>query len=131
MVQAEYWHDPLDEDEYRTKSIFLADINNERDDKNEDYKANLIKLHKFVMVKFEDDTVVDPRGKLCLGGGCGLIWSLLGGQTQYLVESEVKARARCCVLSVRSARRRSARRAPGGAEGRTRARACTPMARPV
>ena len=66
LVQAEYWHDPLDEDEYRTKSIFLADINNERDDKNEDYKANLIKLHKFVMVKFEDDTVVDPRGKLCL-----------------------------------------------------------------
>ena len=98
MVQAEYWHDPLDEDEYRTKSIFLADINNERDDKNEDYKANLIKLHKFVMVKFEDDTVVDPRGKLCLGGGCGLIWSLLGGQTQYRGESEVKARARCCVI---------------------------------
>ncbi|KAK6048619.1 hypothetical protein COOONC_13876 [Cooperia oncophora] len=24
------WHDPLHEDEYKNKSIFLADINNER-----------------------------------------------------------------------------------------------------
>ena len=29
LVQAEYWHDPLKEAEYREKSIFLADINNE------------------------------------------------------------------------------------------------------
>ena len=62
MYQAEYWHDPLDEKAYRAKSVFLADINNEREEKNEEYKANLVKLQKFVMVKFEDDTVVDPRG---------------------------------------------------------------------
>ncbi|PIO23999.1 hypothetical protein AB205_0124910, partial [Aquarana catesbeiana] len=30
LVQAEYWHDPLNEDEYRKGSIFLADINQER-----------------------------------------------------------------------------------------------------
>ncbi|XP_078423179.1 palmitoyl-protein thioesterase 1 isoform X2 [Cetorhinus maximus] len=30
LVQAEYWHDPLNEDLYRNKSIFLADINQER-----------------------------------------------------------------------------------------------------
>ena len=30
LVQAEYWHDPLNEAEYREKSIFLADINQER-----------------------------------------------------------------------------------------------------
>ena len=30
LVQAEYWHDPLNEEEYRQKSIFLADINQER-----------------------------------------------------------------------------------------------------
>lgn len=29
LVQAAYWHDPLKEDEYRKKNIFLADINNE------------------------------------------------------------------------------------------------------
>jgi len=29
LVQASYWHDPLKEDEYQKKNIFLADINNE------------------------------------------------------------------------------------------------------
>jgi palmitoyl-protein thioesterase len=29
LVQAEYWHDSLQEDEYRKKSVFLADINQE------------------------------------------------------------------------------------------------------
>lgn len=30
LVQAEYWQDPLDLATYRAKSIFLADINQER-----------------------------------------------------------------------------------------------------
>ena len=30
LVQAEYWHDPLNEEKYRDKSIFLADINQEK-----------------------------------------------------------------------------------------------------
>ena len=30
LVQAQYWHDPINEQEYIEKSIFLADINNER-----------------------------------------------------------------------------------------------------
>ena len=30
LVQAEYWQDPLDEATYRAKSLFLADINQER-----------------------------------------------------------------------------------------------------
>ena len=30
LVQAEYWHDPLNEKEYREKSVFLADINQEK-----------------------------------------------------------------------------------------------------
>jgi len=30
IVQAEYWHDPLHEDEYKQQSVFLADINQER-----------------------------------------------------------------------------------------------------
>ncbi|XP_060703451.1 palmitoyl-protein thioesterase 1 isoform X1 [Hemiscyllium ocellatum] len=59
LVQAEYWHDPLNEDLYREKSIFLADINQERGI-NETYKVNLMKLKKLVMVKFLNDTMVDP-----------------------------------------------------------------------
>lgn len=59
LVQAQYWHDPLKEDMYRNYSIFLADINQERNF-NESYKKNLMALKKFVMVKFLNDSVVDP-----------------------------------------------------------------------
>jgi len=62
LVQAQYWHDPLDEETYRRKSVFLADINNSRPDfRNETYKENLLKLRNLVLIKFEGDTVVDPR----------------------------------------------------------------------
>ncbi|KAK7792341.1 hypothetical protein R5R35_013826 [Gryllus longicercus] len=37
LVQAEYWHDPLDEEKYRSSSIFLADINNERNPKETEW----------------------------------------------------------------------------------------------
>ncbi|KAJ6655595.1 hypothetical protein lerEdw1_004947 [Lerista edwardsae] len=30
LVQAQYWHDPLNEEEYRKSSLFLADVNQER-----------------------------------------------------------------------------------------------------
>ncbi|CAL8292474.1 unnamed protein product [Merluccius merluccius] len=59
LVQAQYWHDPLQDDLYKKHSVFLADINQERA-VNETYKKNLQLLEKFVMVKFLQDTVVDP-----------------------------------------------------------------------
>ncbi|XP_004614275.1 palmitoyl-protein thioesterase 1 [Sorex araneus] len=59
LVQAEYWHDPIKEDMYRNHSIFLADINQERE-VNESYRKNLMALKKFVLVKFLNDSVVDP-----------------------------------------------------------------------
>lgn len=59
LVQAQYWHDPLNDDLYRKCSLFLADINQERA-VNETYKKNLQLLEKFVMVKFLQDSVVDP-----------------------------------------------------------------------
>uniref|UniRef100_UPI00398E7562 palmitoyl-protein thioesterase 1 n=1 Tax=Pristiophorus japonicus TaxID=55135 RepID=UPI00398E7562 len=59
LVQAEFWHDPLNEDLYRNKSIFLADINQERSI-NGSYKENLMKLKKFIMVKFLKDSMVVP-----------------------------------------------------------------------
>lgn len=59
LVQAEYWHDPLNEEDYRNHSIFLADINNEIV-KNKTYIKNLLKLKNFVMVKFINDTIVEP-----------------------------------------------------------------------
>ncbi|OWF36658.1 Palmitoyl-protein thioesterase 1 [Mizuhopecten yessoensis] len=60
LVQAEYWQDPFNEDEYKQYSVFLADINQERT-KNATYKANLQKLKNFVMLKFTEDTMVQPK----------------------------------------------------------------------
>uniref|UniRef100_A0A1L8DPR4 Palmitoyl-protein thioesterase 1 n=2 Tax=Nyssomyia neivai TaxID=330878 RepID=A0A1L8DPR4_9DIPT len=60
LVQATYWHDPLNEDAYRAGSTFLADINNERQI-NQDYIDNLKKLENFVMIKFLNDTIVQPK----------------------------------------------------------------------
>lgn len=60
LVQATYWHDPLQENLYKTNSIFLADINNEHT-ANETYIKNLQTLEKFILVKFADDTIVQPK----------------------------------------------------------------------
>lgn len=60
LVQAQYWHDPLNEEEYHNKSIFLADINSENG-LNDEYRTNLKKLDNFVMVKFLTDTMVVPQ----------------------------------------------------------------------
>jgi len=62
LVQAQYWHDPLDNSEYRAKSKFIGEYNNDKDVKNESYKDNLIKLEKLVLVKFSEDATVVPRG---------------------------------------------------------------------
>ncbi|CAB1351188.1 unnamed protein product [Coregonus sp. 'balchen'] len=59
LVQAQYWHDPLNDELYKKHSLFLADINQERV-VNETYKKNLQLLDKFVMVKFLQDSIVDP-----------------------------------------------------------------------
>ncbi|XP_071451635.1 palmitoyl-protein thioesterase 1 [Hetaerina americana] len=60
LVQAEYWHDPINEDAYIKGSIFLSDINNENG-VNKTYISQLNKLKNFVMVKFNNDTMVEPR----------------------------------------------------------------------
>ncbi|KAK6727734.1 hypothetical protein RB195_005425 [Necator americanus] len=60
VVQAQYWHDPLHEDDYKEKSIFLADINNARD-MNPEYKKNLLNLKNFLLIKFKGDNMVVPK----------------------------------------------------------------------
>ncbi|XP_075867904.1 palmitoyl-protein thioesterase 1 [Nelusetta ayraudi] len=59
LVQAQYWHDPLNEDLYKMHSLFLADVNQEKA-VNETYRKNLQRLERFIMVKFLQDSVVDP-----------------------------------------------------------------------
>lgn len=61
LVPAQYYRDPEKYEEYLEGSNFLADINNEREEKNEGYAKNIAKLSNFVMYMFEDDTTVVPR----------------------------------------------------------------------
>merc|ERR1712215_246210 len=61
LVQAQYWHDPLHFDTYVEKSKFIAEINNEKAEKNETYAVNLASLENFVMVKHNQDSMVEPR----------------------------------------------------------------------
>ncbi|EFA11379.1 palmitoyl-protein thioesterase 1 [Tribolium castaneum] len=60
LVQATYWHDPLHEQEYKNYSTFLSDINNEITI-NTEYVQRLQTLDNFVLVKFDNDTIVEPR----------------------------------------------------------------------
>jgi len=60
VVQAQYFHDPMDIKGYLDYNAFLVDINNAKS-VNQTYKNNLIKLNNLVLVKFTEDTVVVPR----------------------------------------------------------------------
>uniref|UniRef100_A0A7S4HJU5 Palmitoyl-protein thioesterase 1 n=1 Tax=Vannella robusta TaxID=1487602 RepID=A0A7S4HJU5_9EUKA len=59
-VQAQYWHDPIQEQFYADHNIFLPGINNEVY-VNSTYKENMLSLQNFAMIKFLNDTVVQPR----------------------------------------------------------------------
>uniref|UniRef100_A0A182NDS4 Palmitoyl-protein thioesterase 1 n=1 Tax=Anopheles dirus TaxID=7168 RepID=A0A182NDS4_9DIPT len=84
LVQATYWHDPLNEAKYKNSSTFLADINNELSI-NDTYIDNLQRLNKFVMVRFNKDSIVQPLESQWFG-------YYIPGQdreTQNLKESEI------------------------------------------
>ena len=65
LVPAQYYRTLDDEtgeptEEYLDNSNLLADVNNEREDKNETYRNHLSEIEKFVMYQFEDEDAVIP-----------------------------------------------------------------------
>ncbi|KAF2891952.1 hypothetical protein ILUMI_14221, partial [Ignelater luminosus] len=60
IVPTTYWHNPLNRTAYINGNTYLADINNDKYI-NQTYIQNLQSLEKFVMVKYENDTVVIPK----------------------------------------------------------------------
>lgn len=60
FVPAQYYKG-FDLDAYLKGSIFLADINNEREVKNKTYSKNLSSLEHFVTIMFADDVTVIPK----------------------------------------------------------------------
>ncbi|KAK5654545.1 hypothetical protein OQA88_7174 [Cercophora sp. LCS_1] len=61
LVPAQYFRDPAQIDKYLEHSNFLADINNEREFKNQKYKENIASLENLVLYMFEDDTTAVPK----------------------------------------------------------------------
>lgn len=61
LVPAQYFRREEELEQYLESSNFLADVNNEREVKNETYKENMMKLEKFAMFMFADDTTVIPK----------------------------------------------------------------------
>jgi len=61
VAPAQYWNDPLNQTNYVAGSHYLALVNNEKEDKNQDYRDRMLQLENFVMVMWEDDTTVIPR----------------------------------------------------------------------
>ncbi|KAM3177849.1 hypothetical protein ACTXT7_003738 [Hymenolepis weldensis] len=59
FVQAQYWHDPMNEEVYRLKSRFLSEINQENT-VNKTYRENLLKAENLVLVRFMSDRTVIP-----------------------------------------------------------------------
>lgn len=61
LVPAQYFRKEEELEKYLENSNFLADVNNEREVKNQTYKENLMKLEKFAMYMFSEDVTVIPK----------------------------------------------------------------------
>ena len=60
MSFSNYWRDPTNILTYLVASTFLADANNEKNNKNELYKINIETLKNFVMVYSPNDEIIKP-----------------------------------------------------------------------
>ena len=59
--------DPYHYERYLSSSQFLADINNERPNKQAVYKTNMLSLQQLVLIRFSDDLLVVPRDSAWFG----------------------------------------------------------------
>jgi len=56
-----YWKDVKNEQNYKQKSTFLADVLNERDTKNSTVAGNFKSLNALVMIEATEDTMIVPK----------------------------------------------------------------------
>lgn len=58
---AGYYKTHHDMKTYLKYSSFLADLNNEREEKNPEYKKRMVNLDNILLIKFQSDTMIIPR----------------------------------------------------------------------
>ena len=61
LAFADYWKDPTDQKTYLARSRWLAEMNNERNEKKEIYKQQMLKLERYVLVEATNDTTISPH----------------------------------------------------------------------
>lgn len=83
LVPAQYFRDAQDYEAYLEGSNFLADVNNEREEKVERYKENVQGLEKLVMYMFEDDTTLIPKESAWFEEVNGTVTTPLRGTRLY------------------------------------------------
>ncbi|KAG9509216.1 Palmitoyl-protein thioesterase 1, partial [Fragariocoptes setiger] len=108
VIQAQYWHDPINDKEYREKSTFLADINNERAI-NETYRKNILKLQNMVLVMFANDEIMVPRESATFG-----FYNKNLSKVESMNETELYQQDRLGLKSLNQSQRLSLITIPGG-----------------
>lgn len=58
---AGYFKVPTEYETYLNSSVFLADLNNEKSEKNPKYKQKFSKLESVVLIKFSNDNMILPK----------------------------------------------------------------------
>jgi palmitoyl-protein thioesterase len=58
---AGYFKDVVSYDNYLKGSTFLAELNNEKTNKNNEYKERMLNLERMVLIKFSGDSMIIPK----------------------------------------------------------------------
>jgi len=61
LAPAQFWKDPYDLDDYLSVSLFLPDLNNEKAEKNQQYKTNFVSINQLVLIYSTNDTTIRPK----------------------------------------------------------------------
>jgi len=64
---SDYWKNAADKATYLARSRWLADVNNERDAQNTEYRQKMASLHRYVLVHALQDSVLVPRASATHG----------------------------------------------------------------
>ena len=93
-----FLQDPYHYHKYLANSQFLADINNERQEKNQKYKDNMLSLEQLVLVRFSDDVLVVPKDSAWVGDWDGHRLQSMNETDLYQVICLLMLRFACCFV---------------------------------
>ena len=85
LAFTDYWKDKDDRGGYLERSRWLADVNNERDEKRGEYRQRMAALERYVLIEATNDTTVAPHASESHGF---YAWGSVAGDVVPLRTSE-------------------------------------------